>query len=56
LGFLRRGSRLAAGESLSSAALEAEQDCAEPVALGRHRCFGEPAERDGGPQAAQVIG
>jgi hypothetical protein len=31
----------------TSAALEAKQDAAEPVALGRQRCIGEPAEGDG---------
>src|SRR5213078_1568910 len=36
----------------ASAALEAEQDGAEPVALGRHRRLDEPAECDGGRQDA----
>ena len=38
-----------------SAALKAEQDGAEPVALGRHRRLGEPAERDGCEQDAVYL-
>ena len=40
-----RGGPIAAGEW--SASLEAEEDAAEAVALGRHWCVIEPAEGDG---------